>query len=548
MVSGSSEIRELPAAKALLCADGLKPKDFKKKFIAIVDSYNDIAPGHIHLRILCETAKKAIRKAGAVPFEFPAIGVCDGIAMGHEGMKYSLPSREAIADSAEIMVKSHGIFDGILFIGACDKNLPGLLIAAARLNLPSVFLTAGPMMPGKYGGKRIGVKAAFEARALHDEGKISEKEYEKLVCSACPGAGTCAGLYTANSMACVTEALGLSLFGCATAPALGKEKKKFAVKSAEKLVELVGKGIKARDIMTKTAFENAFRLDMAIGASTNTLLHLPDIAREVGYDFPLEWVNNLSDSTPNLVKIDPSSEYFMIDLHRAGGVPAVMGELLKGKLLSDARTIDGTLFARLKKAKNPDGKVIRRIENPYSKTGGIAVLFGNLAKEGAVLKTAGIPQDFPKIFEGKAIAFESEESATAYINSGKVEKGDVLVIRCEGKVGGPGMREMLYPTSAISALGLDRDVALITDGRFSGATKGLSIGHVSPESALGGAIGIVETGDKIRIDISKKTIDLLLPEETLNQRLASIKPSMQETNSKVLLNYRNSCLCALKKN
>ena len=528
----------MPAARALLYADGLKKDDFGKKFVAVVNSYNDIVPGHIHLRALGDEVKRAIKDAGAIPFEFDTIGVCDGIAMGHEGMKFSLPSRELIADSIEIMIRSHGIFDGIVFIGACDKNLPGMLIAAARLNLPSIFLTSGPMMPGEYKGKKIGVKAAFEARALHDLGKISKDDYEELVCSACPGAGTCAGLYTANSMACITEALGLSLKGCATVHAVDEKKKEVAYGTGKKIIELIDKNIRAKDIMKKESFENAFRVDMAIGASTNTMLHLPDIAKEAGLKFDFKWINRISESTPNLVKLNPNSDYFMIDLHNAGGIPAVMAELKKGNLLKDSLCVDGMMFERLQDAKNLNENVIFPFEKPYSRNGGIAILFGSLAKEGAVIKTAGLSSDFPKIFQGTAKVFDSEEAATKFIDSGKAKKGDVIVIRYEGKLGGPGMREMLYPTAAISAIGLDKDVALITDGRFSGATKGLSIGHVMPEAALGGAIGIVKNGDRIKIDLAKKKIDLLVGEREIKSMLKKFKPKMQKVNSKVLESYR----------
>jgi dihydroxy-acid dehydratase len=536
------DVKELPAARALLYADGLKKGDFSRKFVAVVNAYNDIVPGHIHMRELGDEVKRTLRKEGAVPFEFNTIAVCDGIAMGHEGMKYSLPSRELIADSVEIMVRSHSVFDGLVFIGGCDKNLPGMLMAAARLNLPSVFLTSGPMMPGRFKGKNIGVKAAFEARALKQEGKITEDDYEKLVCAACPGAGTCAGLYTANSMACITEALGLSPKGCATVHATDPKKKECARDAAKALIPLMQGGKKARDILTKKAFENAFRVDMAIGASTNTLLHLPEIAKEAGFEFSLERINSISDSTPNLVRLDPASAYFMTDLHRAAGIPAVMAELHKKGLLHNTGCVDGLLFDRLKGVKNSDTEVIRPVEKPYSKNGGIAVLFGNLAEEGCVLKTAGLPDDFPDVFEGTARVFDSEEEATSYLNSGKAQKGDVIVIRYEGRVGGPGMREMLYPTSAVSALGLGKDVALITDGRFSGATKGLSIGHIMPEAALGGAIGIVRDNDTITIDIGKKRIDLRADSSEISKRKSQFRPKMKETRSPVLQRYRKNIL------
>ena len=540
--TNNPRVREFPAAKALLYADGLKKGDFEKKFVAVVNAYNDIVPGHIHLKELGEEVKKSIQKEGGVPFEFNTIGVCDGIAMGHEGMKFSLPSRDLIADSIEIMIKAHGVFDGIVFIGACDKNLPGMLLACARLNLPSIFITSGPMKPGKYKGKNVGVKLAFEAKALKDQKRISNEEYENIICSACPGAGTCAGLYTANSMACITEALGLSLNGCATVHALDKEKKEYAKKTGKKILELIEKGIKAKDIMTKTAFDNAFRLDMAIGASTNTMLHLPDIAKEAGFEFDLKQINEISKNTPNLTKLDPSSNFFMIDLHESGGIPAVLKELQKGNLLKDTLCVDGMLFERIENAKNLNTEIIKPITSPYSKEGGIAILFGNLAKEGSVIKTAGLPKDFPSVFEGTARVFNSEEEVTEFIENEKVQKGDILLIRFEGKIGGPGMREMLYPTASISALKLDKDVALITDGRFSGATKGLSIGHVEPEAALGGLIGKVKDGEKIKIDLENKTIDLLISEDEIQKRLEEPKPELKKIDSKVLENYRSSII------
>ncbi len=538
------EIKRLPAAESLLYADGLKENEIGKPFIAVANSFNEITPGHIHLNKLVEHVKRGIREVGAIPFEFNTIGVCDGIAMGHEGMKYSLPSRETIADSIEEMVKAHSVFEGIVFIAACDKNIPGHLKAAARLNLPSVFVSAGPMAPGEYDGKKIGVKAAFEAKAQVELGKISKEEYKKIVCSACPGAGTCSGLYTANSMACVTEALGLSLPMCATAAALSEDKNKIAYESGKLIVKLVKQGILARDIMTEQAFENALRLDMAIGASTNTMLHVPDIAKEAGFDFRLERINELSEETPTLVKLDPSSEFFMSDLHEAGGIPAVMAELKPKGLIQDTATVQGSLFDRLANAELKDNKVIRAIENPYDKSGGIAILYGNLAEQGSVIKTSGISPKFPKVFEGKAVAFDSEDEANEFINSGKVEKGSVLVIRYEGPVGGPGMREMLYPTAGISGLGLDTNVALLTDGRFSGATHGASIGHIAPEAAVGGNIALVENGDAIKIDLDKRRIDLLVDEAKLAKRREKWGKDfrLKELPEGVLKNFRQRFL------
>ncbi len=541
---GPEEIKKLPAAASLLYADGLKQEEMNRPFIAIANSFNEITPGHIHLNKLGEAAKKGIREAGGIPFEFHTIAVCDGIAMGHEGMKLSLPSRETIADSIEEMVASHGVFAGVVFIAGCDKNAPGHLKAAARLNLPSVFVSAGPMAAGLYQGKKVGVKAAFEAKARLENKKISEEEYQKIVCSACPGPGTCAGLYTANSMACITEALGLSLPMCATTAALDKEKQRIAFESGKLVVELVKRGLTARKIMTEGAFENALRLDMAIGASTNTMLHVPDIAKEAGFEFDLNRINELSENTPNLVKLDPSSNYFMEDLHAAGGIPAVMAELKLKGLVQNTQTVEGKMFDRLINAKVKNKEVIRPIERPYSKSGGISILYGNLAEKGSVIKTSGISPEFPNVFEGKAAVFDSEEQANGFIAEGKVEKGSVIVIRYEGPIGGPGMREMLYPTAGISGLGLDPYVALITDGRFSGATHGASIGHVAPEAAVGGNLALVQNGDRIKIDLPKRRIDLLVDAKELEKRREEWRKSfkLKYLPEGVLRNYRRRFL------
>ena len=532
------EVKELPAARCLIYADGVKKEDMDKPFIAVANSFNEITPGHIHLQRLGEKVKQGIRAAGGVPLEFHTIAVCDGIAMGHEGMKYSLPSRETIADSIEEMVRGHGIFEGVVFIASCDKNLPGHLIAAARLNLPSIVVTGGPMMPGKYKGKRVGVKAAFEAKALYEHKKISHEEYEELVSNTCPGAGSCAGLYTANSMACVTEALGMSLKGCASIHAIDPQKEDISFESGKKIVGLARKGVKVSDIVTERSIENAFRVDMAIGASTNTVLHIPAIAEELGLIFDLARINSLSLSTPNLVRLNPASEYFMIDLYKAGGVSAVMEELKKEGFLHNTPTVDGMLFDRLKGKGTLDEDVIRPIENPYSDNGGITILYGNLAEKGAVIKDSAISPGFPRVFTGRACVFNSEEEANEYLSKAEIKKGTVIVIRYEGKVGGPGMREMLYPTSAISSLGLDEDVALITDGRFSGATKGPCIGHVEPEAALGGNIALVEPDDTIKIDLNEKRIDLMISAEELAERRKRLDVKLKKLPRGVLRSYR----------
>jgi len=538
----SSQVKNLPAARCLIYADGVKKEEIGKPFIAVANSFNEITPGHIHLQKLGEKVKEGIRSSGGIPFEFHTIAICDGIAMGHEGMKYSLPSRETIADSIEEMIRGHGIFSGVVNIASCDKNLPGHLMAASRLNLPCIVVTGGPMMPGTYKGRKIGVKAAFEAKSLLDRGKIAFSEYEEIISTACPGAGSCSGLYTANSMACVTEALGISVKGCASTHALDPKKEEIAFNSGKKVVELVKKGIKFKDIVTEKSIENALRVDMAIGASTNTILHVPAIAEEIGFKFDLDRINNLSDSTPNLVRLDPASKYFMIDFHKSGGVSAVMEELHKNKLLNNTLTVDGMLYDLLSAKGTLDKTIIRPINNPYSSKGGILVLYGNLAEKGAIIKVSAISQGFPKTFIGKAKVFDSEEEVNKYLSNEDVKKGTVIVIRYEGKIGGPGMREMLYPTSAISGLGLDEDVALITDGRFSGATKGPCIGHVEPEAALGGNIALVESGDLIKIDLIKKRIDLMISDDQLIFRRKKLKPILKNKLKKlsrgVLKDYR----------
>ncbi len=537
----SKEIRKLPAAESLLYADGLKKEQIKKPFIAIVNSQCDIVPGHIHLNKLGEEAKKGVIAAGGVPFEFHTIAICDGIAMGHEGMKFSLPSREIIADSIEATIKGHGVFDGAIFICSCDKIVPGHLMAALRCNLPSVFVTGGAMMPGKANNKAIDVKDSFSAKSALEGKRISESEYENIVCNSCPGAGSCAGLFTANSMACIVETLGMSEVMCATTHAITKEKGEQAFSAGKKIIDLVNKNIKARDIMNKIAFENALHIDMAIGASTNTILHIPDIAAEAEIIISLDEINEISKETPNIVKISPSSDFRMIDLHNAGGIPAVLAELKKKNLIKDNKTIDGTIFERIANAKNTNSEMIKSIETPYSITGGISILYGNLAENGAVIKAAGVSNS-ERTFEGSAICFDDEDSCSKYIEEGKAKKGDVIIIRFVGKAGAPGMPEMLYPTSAISGLGLDKDVALITDGRFSGATKGLSIGHVDPEAALGGNIALVKNGDKIKIDLNEQKLQVLVSDEELKERRKNLKISLKKLNSPLLEKYRKNIL------
>jgi len=534
------EVKELPAARALLYALGLKKEDLDRPLVAVVNSFNEIVPGHILLNGLVKEAKEGVREAGCTPIEFPTIGVCDGIAMGHMGMKYSLPSREIIADMVEDMVRAHGVFEGIVFLAACDKNVPGLLMAAARLDLPSIFVTAGPMMPGVCGNRRVDVGEAFAADAQRARGIISDEEYEAIVQNCCPGAGTCAGLFTANSMACVTEALGMSLPGCATIPATDKRKAGITRESGRRIMKLIEDKVTARKIMNENAFSNAFVMDMAVGGSTNTVLHISSIAKEAGYEFDLDRINWISERTPNIVKIKPSSDYMMVDLDQAGGIPAVMKELHRKGLLKESPTVSGGLYLE---GRDPDGKVIRSADDPYSKTGGILILRGSLAPGGAVIKHSGVSKDVPDPFVGRARVFESEEATMEFLRNEELEKGTVIVIRYEGPAGGPGMREMLYCTAAITGIGLDADVALITDGRFSGATRGICIGHVEPEAYVGGPIAFVKDGDEIRIDLKNRKVDLMVDEKELAKRRKGWMPIENEIPAGgVLANYRSRFL------
>ena len=539
----SSDVKNLPAGRACLHAVGVSKNDLAKPFVAVVNSFNEVCPGHVHLRELVEEVKRGVRDAGGVPLEFGVIGVCDGIAMGHDGMRYSLPSREIIADSIEDMVRAHGIFDGLVILPACDKNAPAQVMAAARLDLPTIAVTAGPMKPGVVAGKEIDISQSFAARTQFAKGKISEAEYDEIVCSACPGAGSCAGLFTANSMACVIEALGLTLPGCATVHALDERKRKIAYASGKKIVDLIRKKLNVRKILTKKAFENAFAVDMAIGASTNTVLHLPAIAEETGLSFDLKKINSISKKTPNLVRVSPASSQHLSDLDRAGGIPAVMKELSKKKLLDlDALTVNGKLRDAIASfSSSSDLSIIRPISNPYSKTGGLKILWGSLAPAGAVIKESGVSSDVARPFKGKAIVFDSEEAVTKFINTKSIQPQSVIIIRYEGPKGGPGMREMLYPTSGITGLGLDSVVALVTDGRFSGATKGLCIGHVAPEAADAGPIALVKNGDEIVIDLDAGKIDLLVPAKELAARKKKWNPVSKPVPQKgVLANYRRS--------
>lgn len=504
--------------RSLFRALGLTDAEIKRPFIGIVNSKNDIVPGHINLDKISEAVKAGVRLAGGTPFEFQTIAVCDGIAMNHIGMKYSLGSRELIADSVEIMATAHA-FDALVFIPNCDKVVPGMLMAAARLNLPSIFVSGGPMLGGIMGDKKVSVTQVFEGVGAAASGKISMDELARLEDNACSGCGSCAGMFTANSMNCLTEALGMGLPGNGTIPAVFSERIRLAKTAGMKIMELLEKDIRPSDIMTVSSFRNAMCMDMAIGCSTNSVLHLMAIANEAGVDISLDGFNEISAITPHLCKISPSGDHLMEDLYRAGGVQAIFNEIdKKGLIDKSVKTVTGlTIGENISAAPVQDYSVIRSVDDPYSSSGGLAILFGNLAPDGAVVKKGAVAPEMMQ-HQGPARVFESEEDAIKAIMDRKIQAGDVLVIRYEGPKGGPGMREMLTPTSTLAGMGLDREVALITDGRFSGATRGASIGHVSPEAAAGGTIALVEEGDLIRIDIPALQLDLLVDEDTLLAR------------------------------
>lgn len=508
--------------RSLLYALGYTDEELSRPLIGVVSSYNEIVPGHMNLDKITEAVKAGIRAAGGTPVMFPAIAVCDGIAMGHEGMKYSLVTRDLIADSTESMVKAHQ-FDGLVMIPNCDKNVPGLLMAAARLNIPTIFCSGGPMLAGRLSdGRRTCLSHMFEAVGAYHAGTLDEEGVDDYTKNACPTCGSCSGMYTANSMNCLTEAIGMSLRGNGTIPAVYSSRLRLAKETGMKIMELVEKDIKPRDILTEKAFDNAETVDMALGCSTNTMLHLPAIAHEAGIEIDLDKSNAISARTPNLCHLAPAGDTFMEDLDAAGGVYAVMKELTKkGLLHTDLLTATGkTVSENLEDVVNRNPEVVRTIDNPYSESGGIAVLKGNLAPDGCVVKQAAVS---PKmmVHRGPARVFNSEDEAIEAIYAKKINPGDVVVIRYEGPKGGPGMREMLNPTSAICGMGLGETVALITDGRFSGATRGASIGHVSPEAASGGNIALVNEGDIISIDIKKCTIELEVSDEELEKRRAS---------------------------
>ncbi|NMA02285.1 MAG: dihydroxy-acid dehydratase [Clostridia bacterium] len=517
--------------RSLYYAMGYTLEDLEKPLIGVVNAYNEIIPGHFHLNEIAQAVKLGVAAGGGTPLEFPAIGICDGIAMNHSGMHYPLASRELIADSIEAVTIGHK-FDGLVLIGNCDKIVPGMLMAAARLNIPAIYISGGPMLPGRFQGEDTDlIKGAFEAVGAYASGKISADTLEELSQSACPTCGSCAGMYTANTMNCLAEALGMALPGNGTIPAPYGARKALAKRAGMKIVDLVKKDIKPREIMTLEAFRNAITLDMAIGGSSNTVLHLLAIANQAQVKLSLEEFDKISGKVPNICKLNPSGIYRISDLHEAGGISAVLNRLIEGGLVDGSTfTVTGqTLAENVKNAKVMNNEVIRPLDQPYSKTGGIAVLKGNLAPDGAVVKQAGVAQEM-LTHKGPARVYNSEEEAFSAIMGGKINKGDVVIVRYEGPKGGPGMREMLSPTSSIIGMGLDKDVALITDGRFSGGTAGAAIGHVSPEAAEGGPIGLLEEGDIIEIDIPRRKLNVQVSEEELAQRKSKwVKPQPKAT-------------------
>ena len=524
-------------ARSLFNALGFTEEEMKKPMVGIVSSYNEIVPGHMNIDKIVDAVKLGVAEAGGVPVVFPAIAVCDGIAMGHVGMKYSLVTRDLIADSTECMAIAHQ-FDALVMVPNCDKNVPGLLMAAARLNIPTVFVSGGPMLAGHVKGQKRSLSSMFEAVGSFAAGTMTEEDVTEFENKVCPTCGSCSGMYTANSMNCLTEALGMGLGGNGTIPAVYSERLKLAKHAGMAVMELVRKNIRPRDIMTKESVINALTVDMALGCSTNSMLHLPAIAHEIGFDFDISYANPISEKTPNLCHLAPAGPTYMEDLNEAGGVYAVMKELADiGLLNTDCMTVTGqTIGENIKNAVNRNPEVIRTVDNPYSKTGGLAVLKGNLAPDGSVVKRSAVVEEM-LVHEGPARVFDCEEDAIAAIKGGQIVSGDVVVIRYEGPKGGPGMREMLNPTSAIAGMGLGSSVALITDGRFSGASRGASIGHVSPEAAVGGPIAFVEEGDIISINIPEMTLELKVSDEELAARKAKWQPKEPKVTTGYLARY-----------
>lgn len=523
--------------RSLLNALGMTPEEMKKPMVGIVSSYNEIVPGHMNLDKIVEAVKLGVAMAGGTPVVFPAIAVCDGIAMGHVGMKYSLVTRDLIADSTECMALAHQ-FDALVMVPNCDKNVPGLLMAAARVNVPTVFVSGGPMLAGHVNGKKRSLSSMFEAVGAYAAGKITEEELTEYENKVCPTCGSCSGMYTANSMNCLTEVLGMGLGGNGTIPAVYSARIRLAKQAGMKVMELWEKNIRPRDIMTEDAILNALTVDMALGCSTNSMLHLPAIAHEIGMDFEIDFANGISEKTPNLCHLAPAGPTYIEDLDEAGGVYAVMAELnKKGLLHTDCLTVTGkTVGENIKDAVNKDPQVIRPIDDPYSQTGGLAVLKGNLAPDGSVVKRSAVVEEM-LVHVGPARVFDCEEDAIDAIKGGKIVAGDVVVIRYVGPKGGPGMPEMLNPTSAIAGMGLGSSVALITDGRFSGASRGASIGHVSPEAAVGGPIGLVEEGDMIKIDIPNLKLELDISDEEMAKRKQAWQPREPKVTTGYLARY-----------
>ena len=523
--------------RSLFNALGMTKEEMERPLVGIVCSYNEIVPGHMNLDKIAQAVKMGVAMAGGTPVMFPAIAVCDGIAMGHIGMKYSLVTRDLIADSTEAMATAHQ-FDALVMIPNCDKNVPGLLMAAARVNVPTVFVSGGPMLAGHVKGHKTSLSSMFEAVGSYSAGTMTAEDVNEFECKACPTCGSCSGMYTANSMNCLTEALGMGLPGNGTIPAVYSERLKLAKHAGMAVMDMYRKNIRPRDIITKEAIINALTVDMALGCSTNSMLHIPAIAHEIGFDFDISYANEISAKTPNLCHLAPAGPTYMEDLNEAGGVYAVMNELKSAGLLNeDYMTVTGkTIGKAVDGVANKNPEVIRTLDNPYSKTGGLAVLKGNLAPDGSVVKRSAVVPEM-MVHEGPARVFDCEEDAIAAIKGGKIVPGDVVVIRYEGPKGGPGMREMLNPTSAIAGMGLGSSVALITDGRFSGASRGASIGHVSPEAAVGGPIALVEEGDIIKIDINNTTITLDVPDDVLAQRKAAWKPRTPKVTTGYLARY-----------
>ena len=532
--------------RSLFNALGLTEEELERPLVGIVSSYNEIVPGHMNIDKIVEAVKTGVAMAGGTPIVFPAIAVCDGIAMGHMGMKYSLVTRDLIADSTECMALAHQ-FDALVMVPNCDKNVPGLLMAAARVNIPTVFVSGGPMLAGHVNGQKTSLSSMFEAVGANAAGKMSDEEVDNYVCNACPTCGSCSGMYTANSMNCLTEAIGMGLQGNGTIPAVYSQRIKLAKHAGMKVMELLEKNIRPRDILTKEAFMNALTVDMALGCSTNTMLHLPAIAHEAGVEINLDIANEISAKTPNLCHLAPAGHHYMEELNEAGGIYAVMNELAQAGLLNtDLITATGkTVGENIRGCENKNPEIIRPIDDPYMKTGGIAVLRGNIAPDSCVVKRSAVVPEM-MVHEGPARVFDCEEDAIDAIKSGKIVEGDVVVIRYEGPKGGPGMREMLNPTSAIAGMGLGSSVALITDGRFSGASRGASIGHVSPEAAVGGPIALIEEGDIIAIDIPANTINVKVSDEEMAKRKEAWTPKEPKVKTGYLRRYSKMVSSAIQ--